>query len=105
MNNQAMENIEFLILVAGRKQKDSLLSRICSIDCRIVNTIYGKGTAKSTYLMDMLGLVSEENKVIITCMIPKEKVDVVFSMLLKEFNFGHPNTGIAFTLPILGMSF
>ncbi|SHO45038.1 hypothetical protein [Anaerocolumna xylanovorans] len=105
MNNHLIDNVEYLILIAGRKQKDALLSKICDIDCRIVNTIYGKGTVKCSYLMDMLGFVPEENKVIITCILPKDKTDAIFKILLNEFDFGRPNTGIAFTLPILGMAF
>ncbi|WP_333645449.1 hypothetical protein [Lacrimispora sp.] len=105
MNNQTIDNIEFLILIAGRKQKDALLERMCSIDCRIVNTVYGKGTVKPNYLLDMLGLVPEENKIIVTSVLPKEKSDAIFTMLLDEFHFGQPNSGIAFTLPISGMSF
>lgn len=100
-----MENIEYMVLITGRKQKDALLKRICSIDSRVVNTMYGKGTVKPNYLLDMLGLVPEENKVIMTCILPKEKADAIFDVLLNEFNFGQPNTGIAFTLPIVGMSF
>ena len=100
-----MDNIEYLFIITGRKQKDALLSRMCSIDNRIVNTIYGKGTVKSNYLLDMLGLFPEENKVILTSVLPKDKTEVIFDMLLKEFDFGNPNTGIAFTMPISGMSF
>lgn len=105
MINQKMDNVEYLILIAGRKQKDLLLSKICDVDCRIVNTIYGRGSVESNYLLDMLGLVAEENKVIITCLLQKDKTDAIFNMLLNEFSFGHPNTGIAFTLPISGMAF
>ncbi len=105
MDNQLMDNVEYLVLIAGRKQKDALLSKICDIDCKIINTIYGKGSVKCSYLMDMLGFVPEENKVIITCILRKDKIDAIFKMLLNEFHFGCPNTGIAFTLPILGMAF
>ncbi len=105
MDSQAIDNIEFLIMIAGRKQKDAILERMCSIDCRIVNTVYGKGTVKPNYLLDMLGLVPEENKIIMTSVLPKEKSDAIFTMLLDEFHFGQPNSGIAFTLPISGMSF
>jgi hypothetical protein len=105
MNSHALENIVFLILIAGRKQKDALLDEISKIDCRVINTIYGKGTIKANCLVEMLGLVSEENKVVITCILPSGKVEDLFSMLLNKFKFGRPNTGIAFTLPISGMSF
>ncbi len=105
MNNCAPDNIVFMILVASRKQKDALLNEISKIDCRIINTIYGRGTVKANYLVEMLGFVPEENKVVITCMLPRERVEAIFTMLLNEFNFSRPNTGIAFTLPISGISF
>ena len=105
MDNHTMESVEYLVLIADRKQKDELLSRLCKVNCRCVNTMYGKGTVKSSYLMDMLGLVPEENKVIMTCVMPKGISEKVFAILTEEFHFGHPNTGIAFTMPLLGMSF
>ena len=105
MDNHIMDNIEYLFLITDRKHKDELLNRICKIDCRSVNVMYGKGSVKANYLLDMLGLVPEENKVIMTCVLPREKSEAIFAMLLKEFNFGHPNTGIAFTLPLSGMAF
>ena len=105
MIDRTPSNIVYLILVANRKQKDKLLSRISSADCKVISTIYAKGSVKAGYLVDMLGFVPEENKVVITCMLAKDKVQFLFEMLLKEFNFGEPNTGIAFTVPLLGISF
>ncbi len=111
MNNRALDSIVFLIVIAGRKQKDALLKEIAKIDCRVINTIYGKGTvckkgaAKANCFAEMMGFVVEENKVVITCVLPNEKVEALFSMLLNKFNFNRPNTGIAFTLPISGISF
>jgi hypothetical protein len=105
MNNRAPDNLVFLILVASRKQKDALLSEISKVGCRIINTIYGKGTVKANCVVEMLGFVPEENKVIITCVLPHEKVETLFTMLLDEFKFSRPNTGIAFTLPVSGISF
>lgn len=105
MTDRTPSNIVYLILVANRKQKDKLLSRISSADCKIISTIYAKGSVKAGYLVDMLGFVPEENKVVITCMLAKDKVQFLFEMLLNEFNFGQPNTGIAFTVPLSGISF
>ncbi len=52
----------------------------------------------------MLGLVPEEHKVLITCLISRGKVDKVMEMLEREFHFNRPNTGIAFTIPIEKLS-
>ncbi len=74
MNNCPLDNIMFLIIVASRKQKDALLREISKADCRIINTMYGRGTIKANYLVEMMGFVPEENKVVITCILPNEKI-------------------------------
>lgn len=104
MQHCAGEDIVFLVVVAGRKQKNALLSEILKNDCRIVHSIYGKGTIQEHVLVEMLGLVPEENKVVITCILQKSKVEEIFELLLNKFKFCKPNTGIAFTIPISGLS-
>lgn len=96
--------IEFLTLIAGRKQKDALLDALSEAGGRLVNVVYGKGSAKSGYLRDMFGLVPEENKVVITCLLPGEKSDAVLNMLVSKFHFDQPNTGIAFIIPVEKLS-
>ena len=104
MNQCAPEHIAFLVIVAGRKQKNALLEILLKMECRIVNTLYGKSSIQAKHLVEMLGFVPEENKVVITCILKQEKVDGVMETLLGEFRFGKPNTGIAFTIPICGVS-
>ena len=104
MNQCAPEHIAFLVIVAGRKQKHALLEQLLQMECRIVNTLYGKSSIRAGHLVEMLGFVPEENKVVITCILKQEKVDGVMETLLGEFRFGKPNTGIAFTIPICGVS-
>ena len=53
----------------------------------------------------MFGLVPEENKVVITCLLPSEKSDALLDMLVEKFNFDKPNTGIAFTIPVEKLSY
>ena len=105
MSDHVQDSFVYMILVANRKQKEDILCKISSADCRVISTIYGKGSTQAGYLVDMLGFVPEENKVVFTCILAKEKVQLLFEMLLKEFNFGQPNTGIAFTVPLSGISF
>ncbi len=100
MTNDVPRCIEFLTLIAGRKHKDALLDALSGAGGRLINVVYGKGSVKLSYLRDILGLVPEENKVVITCLLPSEKSDVVLNMLVGKFNFDKPNTGIAFTIPI-----
>lgn len=93
------------MLIVGRKQKDEMLEALMSEGAHLTNIIYGKGTVESSYLQNVLGLVHEENKVMIMCMLPDSKTDKVNKMLVEKFNFNQPNTGIAFTIPIDYLSF
>ena len=97
--------IEFFIIIAGRQMKDELLGAVTGAGGRLTHTIYGRGSVKASLLMDALGLVPEENKVIITTLISHDKSDALFETLTGEFDFNKPNTGIAFTIPIEGLSY
>ena len=105
MNSEDICNINFLTLIAGRNQKEVLLTALANHGARLINTLYGKGSVKAGFLRDMLGLVPEENKVLITCLISDEKSAAIFKMLTEDFHFDKPNTGIAFTIPIDKLSF
>lgn len=99
------EKIVLMVLVAGRKQKDDLLSMLHESGIRLINVMYGKGTVKAGYLTSLLGLVPEENKVMIICVTTSNKSDAALVSLAEQFNFGEPNTGIAFTIPVDKMSY
>ncbi len=102
--NNCLNDLVFLTLIAGRKQKGALLDALTETGGRLVNIVYGRGSVNSSYLQDMLGMVPEENKVVITCLLPGEKCDAMFEMLIRKFNFDKPNTGIAFTVPVEKLS-
>lgn len=105
MSNNVSYCLEFLTLIAGRRQKEALLRALSAAGGRLINVVYAKGSVKSDYLRDMLGLVPEENKVLITCLIPCSKTDAVMEMLVSKFSFDQPNTGVAFTIPVEKISF
>lgn len=100
MANDVPCGIEFLTLITGRKNKDALLKALSEAGGRLIEVVYGKGTAKVSYLKDVLGLVPEENRIVVTCLLPSQKTDDVFDMLIKKFHFNKPYTGIAFTIPV-----
>ena len=99
------KQITQMMLIAGRKRYDELLGAMSDMGARVINTIYGKGSVKASYMMDAFGLVPEENKVVITCLIPSDKLDAMFDMLDERFEFNKPNTGIAFTIPVEKLSY
>lgn len=103
--NETPCKIVFFTLIAGRKQKDALLNALSASGLKLINTMYGKGTVQANYLQNVLGLVPEENKIIITGLMKLENADRVFDLLVRKFEFNKPNTGIAFTIPIEKLSF
>jgi len=100
MSHEESHRATFLVVIASRLLKDALLSMITDVGIHLVSASYCLGTVKASYLMNTLGLVPEENKVLITCVSTKSKTDTVLKLLVKEFSFNEPNTGIAFTIPV-----
>lgn len=105
MKNEGTDRVVCLTLIAGRKQKDALLSALAASGAKLINTMYGKGTVKATYLENLFGLVPEENKVVISCVLLHEHSPAILRMLEEKFHFNKPNTGIAFTIPVDRLSF
>lgn len=97
--------ISFLILITGRKHKDKLLAQLSNHGAHIVNTLYGKGTGGMGYAMNMFGFVTEEAKVVITCLIAGNRLPGMMDILTDKFKFKDPNTGIAFTVPVDKLSY
>ncbi len=98
-------SITYVTVIAGRKQKDALLSALLEAGARVVTVLYGKGSVQASYLTNLLGLVPEENKVVIVCLVAQQRADALLKMLEEKFSFDQPNTGIAFTIPIDKLSF
>lgn len=105
MKDEKASGIVFWVIIAGRKQKDDLLSELLKKGARLANTVYGRGTVEASYLENVLGLIPEENKALIVCVLPDSKTEDVIKMLVDEFQFDKPNTGIAFTIPVERLSF
>ena len=99
------DKIAFLTIIAGRKQKDALLAALLGTGVHLINTTYAHGTVSAGILQSTLGLVPEKAKVVLTCVLPGEKSNAVFALLTEKFHFDKPNTGIAFTVPVDGISF
>lgn len=102
--NEELCCIEFLMVIAGRKQKSALLDTLSGAGAKLVHIMYGRGSVQASHLKQALGLVPEEQKVLIICLVPRIKLDGIFSMLNAQFHFEKPNTGIAFTMPVEKLS-
>lgn len=99
-----MNDISYLVVITNKKQKDALVNELAKVDAKFFNIMYGKGLVKANEFLKAFGLVSDQQKVIITSLIKSDKVDSAFAMLEEKFNISEPNSGIAFTIPINKMS-
>ena len=91
--------IKHMILIAGRKQKEKLLIALSKQGGHIINTFYGRGSVKTAFL-DVLGFANEEEKVVINCLVTHKDADEIFEILIRDFRFDKPNTGIAYLIPV-----
>ena len=103
-----MENEDrliFTVVIAGRKQKDAILTAMLTAGVHVIHTLYGHGTVKTGYLENTLGLIPEHKKVVITALSKRGKSQAILKILHEEFHFNIPNTGIVFTIPVEKISF
>ena len=106
MINEAVKgSVSFLMIIAERKQREKLIASLYEEGAHCLHISYGKGSVESSYIMDVLGLVHEENKAIITCIFKNDRLDSVFEMLNEKYDFNKPNTGIAYTIPVETVAF
>lgn len=101
---ELVNSIEFLTLIVDRNHKDEIVKLLFESRCHLVNVVYAKGSAQTGYFKDMLGLVQEEKKVVITCLVTSDLSGKLFDQLTAKFNFDKPDTGIAFTIPVEKLS-
>jgi len=92
--------LQYMVVIAGRGMKEQILSAMSEKGCHVINVFYGKGAGNADALIDAFGLSIEENKILITCLILNTKAEIIFDMLISDFNFNKPNTGIAYVIPV-----
>lgn len=90
----------FLIVSQKLSQKAQSLFSLGHIP--LYDTVYAKGTATSEFA-DVMGLGSIDKTVTLS-MLPKAFADKMLVKLRDNLYLGTPNTGVAFTVPMNGLS-
>jgi len=99
-------SIVYMVIIADREQRKSLLSELAKRNCHIINTVYAHGSVRtSSTLLSAFGFVPDEHKIMITCLTDHASGDALLDALETKYNFDKPNTGIAFTIPVEGLSY
>ena len=102
---EEVPSVLHMVIIAGRKLQDKLMTMVTENGGHIINVFYGKWYVKSGFLTDIFGLADEKPKVVITCLISDAEADAVFSALATDFRFGETHTGIAYTVPVERLSY
>jgi hypothetical protein len=100
-----VNEIVLLVVVVDRKRKDDLTTLLSEAGGQLISTMYGKGPVKTGYLMEALGFVPEENRVVVTCLLPSEESGPMLETLIGEFGLDQQSAGTAFTVPVETLSF
>jgi hypothetical protein len=100
-----VNEIVLLTVVIDRTQKDRLIALLLEAGGQLINAIYGKGLAQAGYLKEALGLVPENSRVVVVCLLPSEEAAPMLDTLREKFGLDQPNAGTAFTMPVERLSF
>ena len=95
----------FLVVIADRKKKEELLRLLLQRGAKLINTIYARGSVNASSIKEVFGFITEEHKVIITALLLQNTSNELLDDLIDRHNFNKPNTGIAFTIPVEGLSY
>lgn len=104
MSNIA-NGLQYFVLIAEQKKKDKYLTLLSEHGAHAIETVYAHGSVGTSAIAAAFGFVVEQNKVMITCLLKNDKAQELIEILYKKYEFCKPNTGIAFTISVLGLAF
>ncbi len=105
MENKTLSKLQYFVIIGKPKIKQKLHLLLKEHDAHLLDSIYGHGSVSSNILAQAFGLDSEQKRVIISCLVPSEKIDHLIKILHEKYQFSKPNTGVAFSIPIEGILF
>lgn len=105
MSDLQTNSLQYFVVIAEHKKKDKLLSLLFEYGARVVEIVYGHGSMHPSIIASAFGFEAEQSKVLISCLLKKEKAIDLIDVLYNEYNFSKPNTGIAFGIPVEGLAF
>ena len=105
MNDTSIKSLQYLVIIASKKKRETFLGLLKDYGVRTINTVYGHGSMSPSALAAAFGFEAEQGKVLITCLVQTEKAKELMEVLYKDYHFDKPNTGIAFSVAVEGLAF
>ena len=96
------KRVEILLTVVTGGKGDAVVEslRECGVTYNLTSVGYG---ASAHRIVDFLGFNDSEKDIVIS-VVTKDRVCDILNMLLYKFDMDKPDNGIAFTIPISGVS-
>ncbi len=100
--HSTMKRIKLLVAIIdrGKGEDAAQILRESGVTYNMISPAY---CASGSDIMDYLGLSNQERDLILS-VITEDKVDVVLNKILYKFDLDKPGKGMAFTIPITGVS-
>lgn len=105
MSNAQTTGLQYFVIIAEQKNKNKFLTLLSDHGARGIETVYGHGSMSPSAIAAAFGFEAEQGKVLLSCLIKSEDAQNLIDILYNDYNFKKPNTGIAFGIPVEGLSF
>lgn len=99
------KGLQYFVIIAEQKKKDKFLSLLNNYDAQCIEIVYGHGSMSPSAIAAAFGFDSEQGKVLIACLLKNDNAKELLDLLYYDYNFKKPNTGIAFSVSVEGLSF
>lgn len=105
MSDSQSVSLQYFVIIAEQKKKNKFLTLLSDYGAHGIETIYGHGSMSPSAIAAAFGFEAEQGKVLISCLIKSENAKELIKTLYNDYSFNKPNTGIAFSISVEGLSF
>ena len=105
MSDTQNSGLQYLMIIAEQKKKKKFQALLYEHGAHGIETIYGYGSTSPRTFAAAFGFDARQGKVLISCLVKTDDARDLINILYNEYKFNKPNTGIAFTVPVEGLSF
>ena len=105
MRDISVNGIQYFVIIVEQKKKKKFLSLLNEYEARGIEVRYAHGSMSPSAIAAAFGLEAVQNKVMLSCLLKKEKAKQLIHVLYHDYKFNQPNTGIAFSVTVEGLSF
>lgn len=105
MENNNLKGLQYFTVICNVKNCEKIITLLQENKAHCIEKNYGHSSVHKSILAQALGFEVEARKVVLTCLLPTYKAVEIINILNEKFNFKKPNTGIAFSVTVEGISF